>query len=51
MMLCEKGEFLYSFFILLTQWHEFSATKLTVFHISIISFPLTCRESLFDCTY
>ena len=38
-MSCKKGKFLYSFFILLTQWHEFPAPKLTNFHIFIIPFP------------
>ena len=40
MMWCEKGKFLYPFFILLTQMHEISAPKLTNFHIFIIPLPL-----------
>ena len=36
----ERGKFPYSLFILLTQWHEFPAAKLTNFHIFIISLPL-----------
>ena len=44
MMLCEKGNFLCSFFILLTQWHEFPAQKLTNFHIFII--PLTVHINI-----
>ena len=39
-MSCEKGKFSYSFFILLTQWHEFHTPKLTNFHIFIIPPPL-----------
>ena len=39
-MSCENGNFLYSFFILLTQWHEFPAPKLTNFHVFIIPLPL-----------
>ena len=37
---CEKGKFLYSFFILLTQWYKFPAPELTNFHIFIIDVPL-----------
>ena len=40
MMSAEKGKFPYSFFILLTQLHEFPAPKLTNFHIFIIPLPL-----------
>ena len=40
MILCKRGKFLYSFSILLTQWHEFPAPKLTKFHIFIIPLPL-----------
>ena len=40
MMSWEKGKFLYSFFILLTQWYEFPAVKLTNFHIFIVPLPL-----------
>ena len=40
MMSCEKGKFPYSFFILLTQWYKFPASKLTNFHIFIIHLPL-----------
>ena len=40
MMASEWGKFPYFFFILLTQWHEFSAPKLTNFLIFIILLPL-----------
>ena len=40
MMASERGKFPYFFFILLTQWHEFSAPKLTNFLIFIILLPL-----------
>ena len=40
MIRCEKKKFLYSFFILLTQCHEFPTPKLTSFHIFIIPLPL-----------
>ena len=46
MMLYEKGKFPYSFFILLTQLHEFPAPKLTSFHI-FITF-LTLNVTLFS---
>ena len=39
-MICEKGQFLYSFSKLLTQWHEFPAPKLTSFHIFFITLSL-----------
>ena len=39
-MSCEKGKLPYSFFKLMTQGHEFPATKLTNFHIFIIPLPL-----------
>ena len=35
MLSCEKEKFPYSFLILLAQWHEFPAPKLTNFHIFI----------------
>ena len=41
MMLCKKGNFQYSFFIVLTQRHKFLAQKLTKFHIFIISLRMT----------
>ena len=40
MMSYEKEKFQFSFFILLTQWHELPAPKLTNFHIFIIPLPL-----------
>ena len=41
MMLCKKGNVLYSFFIVLTQRHKLLAQKLTKFHIFIISLRVT----------
>ena len=38
-MSCEK-ELSYSFFIVLTQWHEFSTSELTNFQIFINHLPL-----------
>ena len=40
MMSCKKGKFPYSFFILLTQWHEFPPRNLAIFHTFIIPLPL-----------
>ena len=40
MMSCKKGKFPHSFFVLLTQWHELPAPKLTNFHFFIIPLPL-----------
>ena len=40
MMLCMKGKFRYSLFILLIQWREFPALKLTTSHIYIILLSL-----------
>ena len=40
MMSCEKQTFPYSFFIRLTQWHEFPVPKLTHFYVFIIPLPL-----------
>ena len=37
---CEKRKFPYSFFIVLTQWHEFPAPKLTNLHIFVIAVSL-----------
>ena len=39
-MSSKKGKFLYSFFILPTQWHEFPSPKLRNFHIFIVPFFL-----------
>ena len=36
----QEWKFPFSFFILLTQWHEFFAQKLTNFHIFVITLPL-----------
>ena len=36
----EKGKFPYSLFIVLTQWHEFTASKLTNLHVFVILFLL-----------
>ena len=41
----EKGKFPYSFFILLIQWHEFPALKMTNFLIFIIPLPLNVTLS------
>ena len=46
MMSCKKGKFPYSSFMLLTQWHQFPAPKLTNFHIFII--PLSLNLTLFS---
>ena len=43
MISCEKRKLPYSFFILLNQWDEFIAPKLTDFHIFVISLPLNMR--------
>ena len=52
MMSCEKGKCPYSFFILLSQWHEFPAPKLRNIHYFIpFSFERDIKESLLDCTY
>ena len=40
MMSSEKEKFPFSFFILLAEWHELPAPKLTIFHIFIIALPL-----------
>ena len=42
---CEKGQFPYSFFILLTEWYAFPASILTNFHIFTI--PLSLNVTLF----
>ena len=39
-MSCEKWKFLYSFFIVLTQWHKFLTPKLTSSYIFITPLPL-----------
>ena len=36
----QERKFPFSFFILLTQWHEFFAPKLTNFHIFVMTLPL-----------
>ena len=40
MMSCKKGKFPCSFFILLTQCHEFPAPEMINFYIFIITLPL-----------
>ena len=53
-MSCEKGNFFYSFFILMTERHEFASPKSTYFCLFVIPVTLSgtlSLEYLFDYTH